>query len=224
MRFCSLPTRRTESNSPGCQDENKISLKITDRKYRATISIVSIVSLQTEKIRFEIIEYSEIRSFFDVVVTRKIDIVCGHYVGSRRRVIIIVDFPLSDRANTTATHVYVLSDAFGKPSYWSRLPYSHRFSKSEPFSPGPLASVRVEFVSALGRFAVRQTMAKKGLKRKQKTEPIKEEEPKVAALPLVRRSDEPVAKKVNSATFHRQPLLSLTDASGAHSGFLFGGT
>lgn len=38
-------------------------------------------------------------------------------------------------------------------------------------------------------------MAKKGLKRKQKSEVIKEEEPKVI-LPLVRRSDEPVPKKV----------------------------
>lgn len=41
-------------------------------------------------------------------------------------------------------------------------------------------------------------MAKKSLKRKQKSEAIikeDEEQPKVAALPLVRRSDEPVAKK-----------------------------
>ncbi|XP_050429418.1 ribosome biogenesis protein BRX1 homolog [Adelges cooleyi] len=37
-------------------------------------------------------------------------------------------------------------------------------------------------------------MAKKSLKRKQKTEEIQEEEPKVV-LPLVRRSDEPVIKK-----------------------------
>ncbi|VVC44966.1 Brix domain,Anticodon-binding [Cinara cedri] len=37
-------------------------------------------------------------------------------------------------------------------------------------------------------------MAKKGLKRKQKSEVVKEEEPKVV-LPLVRRSDEPVTKK-----------------------------
>lgn len=38
-------------------------------------------------------------------------------------------------------------------------------------------------------------MAKKGIKRKQKTEVVKEEEPKVI-LPLVRRSDEPVTKRV----------------------------
>jgi len=38
-------------------------------------------------------------------------------------------------------------------------------------------------------------MAKKNLKRKQKTEVVKEDESKVI-LPLVRRSDEPVTKKV----------------------------
>jgi len=39
-------------------------------------------------------------------------------------------------------------------------------------------------------------MAKKGVKRKQKSEMVEEEESKVV-LPLVRRSDEPVIRKVN---------------------------
>jgi len=39
-------------------------------------------------------------------------------------------------------------------------------------------------------------MAKKGLKRKQKTEVVKKEDESKVILPLVRRSDEPVTKKV----------------------------
>jgi len=39
-------------------------------------------------------------------------------------------------------------------------------------------------------------MAKKGLKRKQKTEIVKKEDEAKVILPLVRRSDEPVTKKV----------------------------
>lgn len=46
------------------------------------------------------------------------------------------------------------------------------------------------------------TMAKKGLKRKlRKSEHVKEEETDKVVLPLVRRSDEPVAKKVHSLSF-----------------------
>lgn len=124
---------------------------------------------------------------------------CGHYVGSRRQVIIIVYFLLSKRANTTATHVYALPDVFGRTSCRRdcRVCTGLRSLNIVRFPADLLRKYALNFVFTLSGFVVGRTMAKKGLKRKQKSETIKEEEPKVAALPLVRRSDEPVAKKVN---------------------------